>query len=172
MPAISHLIQLLSMQQDHSAAQNLTSHFQFQIFWNKSWFISKLQLSFWISPISESRAPHLHCLQVYRSGLEAIFSKVVRTFIFSQLDISLFIWIYQFINRLFTSWPFQPKPESLLTPDGVCEDGEGWGCIGEIASKNIVMIMIIIYIHFIIIIIIERAADCSFPYFPPPYHWH
>merc|ERR1719208_115400 len=32
--------------------------------------------------------------QVYRSGLEAIFSKV-------------------------------PKPESLLTPDGVCEDGEG-----------------------------------------------
>merc|ERR1711978_591291 len=41
--------------------------------------------------------------QVYRSGLEAIFSKV-------------------------------PKPESLLTPDGVCEDGEGWGCIGEIAT--------------------------------------
>ena len=34
MPAISHLIQLLSMQQDHSAAQNLTSHFQFQMFWN------------------------------------------------------------------------------------------------------------------------------------------
>jgi len=21
------------------------------------------------------------------------------------------------------------------TPDGVCESGEGWGCIGEIASK-------------------------------------
>merc|ERR1712004_220589 len=41
--------------------------------------------------------------QVYRSGLEAIFSKV-------------------------------PKPESLLTPDGVCSDGEGWGCIGEIAT--------------------------------------
>merc|ERR1712150_407754 len=39
--------------------------------------------------------------QVYRSGLEAIFSKV-------------------------------PKPESLLTPDGVCEDGEGWGCIAQI----------------------------------------
>merc|ERR1712211_127379 len=41
--------------------------------------------------------------QVYRSGLEAIFSKV-------------------------------PKSESLLTPDGVCEDGEGLGCIGEIAT--------------------------------------
>merc|ERR1711894_547455 len=41
--------------------------------------------------------------QVYRSGLEAIFSKV-------------------------------PKPESLLTPDGHCDDGEGWGCIGEIAT--------------------------------------
>merc|ERR1712004_375702 len=41
--------------------------------------------------------------QVYRSGLEAIFSKV-------------------------------PKPESLLTPDGECSDGEGWGCIGEIAT--------------------------------------
>merc|ERR1712113_1089778 len=27
-----------------------------------------------------------------------------------------------------------PKPESLLTPDGVCSDGEGWGCIGEIAT--------------------------------------
>merc|ERR1712083_30748 len=43
--------------------------------------------------------------QVYRSGLEAIFSKV-------------------------------PNPESLLTPDGVCEDGEGWGCIAEIAKSR------------------------------------
>merc|ERR1711953_177541 len=41
--------------------------------------------------------------QVYRSGLEAIFSKV-------------------------------PKPESLLTPDGVCEDGEGWGWIALLKS--------------------------------------
>merc|ERR1712077_91817 len=41
--------------------------------------------------------------QVYRNGLESIFSKVA-------------------------------KPESLLTPDGTCDDGEGWGCIGEIAT--------------------------------------
>merc|ERR1712158_20173 len=41
--------------------------------------------------------------QVYRSGLEAIFSKV-------------------------------PKPDSLLTPDGHCDDGEGWGCVAEIAT--------------------------------------
>merc|ERR1712037_319979 len=28
----------------------------------------------------------------------------------------------------------QPRPESLSAPDGVCEDGEGWACSGEIAS--------------------------------------
>merc|ERR1711899_664852 len=28
----------------------------------------------------------------------------------------------------------QSRPESLSAPDGVCEDGEGWACSGEIAS--------------------------------------
>merc|ERR1712012_1027261 len=28
----------------------------------------------------------------------------------------------------------QPRPESLSAPDGVCEDGEGWACSGEIVS--------------------------------------
>merc|ERR1711974_292111 len=31
----------------------------------------------------------------------------------------------------------QPRPESLAAPDGVCEDGEGWACSGEIV--NVVM---------------------------------
>merc|ERR1711953_1247101 len=31
----------------------------------------------------------------------------------------------------------QPRPESLSAPDGVCEDGEGWACSGEIV--NVVM---------------------------------
>ena len=79
-------------------------NFRFQIFREKhSWCLFKLQLSFSISPISELRAgraeirkynsftsAHFHCLQVYRSGLEAIFSKVVRISIFSQVDISVF----------------------------------------------------------------------------------
>ena len=41
----------------------------------------------------------------------------------------------EFLTDLANNLLFQPKPESLLTPDGVCEDGEGWGCIGEIASE-------------------------------------
>merc|ERR1712024_316119 len=28
----------------------------------------------------------------------------------------------------------QTRPESRSAPDGVCEDGEGWACSGEIAS--------------------------------------
>merc|ERR1712140_49829 len=31
----------------------------------------------------------------------------------------------------------QARPESLSAPDGVCEDGEGWACSGEIV--NVVM---------------------------------
>ena len=30
----------------------------------------------------------------------------------------------------------QPRPESLSAPDGVCEDGEGWACSGEIVSES------------------------------------
>merc|ERR1712039_425779 len=30
----------------------------------------------------------------------------------------------------------QTRPQSLSDPDGVCEDGEGWACSGEIASKS------------------------------------
>ena len=29
----------------------------------------------------------------------------------------------------------QTRPQSLSDPDGVCEDGEGWACSGEILSK-------------------------------------
>jgi len=28
----------------------------------------------------------------------------------------------------------QTRPQSLSDPDGVCEDGEGWACSGEILS--------------------------------------
>merc|ERR1719499_2186888 len=28
----------------------------------------------------------------------------------------------------------QPRPESLLVPDGHCDNGEGWACTGEIVG--------------------------------------
>ena len=34
----------------------------------------------------------------------------------------------------------QPAVKSVSDPnDGVCEDGEGWGCIAEIASETFVI---------------------------------
>ena len=29
----------------------------------------------------------------------------------------------------------QPRPESLLSPDGHCDNGEGWACSGSIVGK-------------------------------------
>ena len=91
-----------------------------------SWFLFKLQLSFWILPISELRAgraeigkynsftsAHFHCLQVYRSGLEAIFSKVVRIFIFSHVDYSVFIRIHRLFQSEFDFLPFNCFSQSL-----------------------------------------------------------
>ena len=39
----------------------------------------------------------------------------------------------------------QPAVNSASDPnDGVCEDGEGWGCIAEIASETFVTILLVL----------------------------
>ena len=55
-------------------------------------------------------------------------------FVFCIFCIKYFLYLYIFF--VFCMLYVQPRPESLSAPDGVCEDGEGWACSGEIVSES------------------------------------
>ena len=92
--------------------------------------------------------------QVYKNGIENIFSKMVSIFKLSIYPAPYLLIEYIINDNIIIV--IQPVAKSASEPnDGVCEDGEGWGCIAEIASKiSIILIKIIVIMIIILILII------------------